>query len=115
MKFLIEARVVQEHPEGMLTLEIDSGFGSPHVQFHPGKILKIEEVPESAKGDTFTFKRKCSEMLDRNTRCSADSVVGGPLCAGHAPDQRKPCTCIGTCEGAAGLGEGWRCVMMATR
>lgn len=26
-------------------------------------------------------------------------------------DTRKTCTCIGTCRGAAGLGEGWSCAM----
>ncbi len=25
----------------------------------------------------------------------------------------RPCTCLGTCKGAAGLGAGWHCVMHA--
>jgi len=29
----------------------------------------------------------------------------------HPCYETRPCTCLGTCRGAEGLGEGWHCVL----
>lgn len=42
MKFIIEADIVERHPEGLVVLAIDNGFGAPHVQFDGSKIVPYD-------------------------------------------------------------------------
>lgn len=34
-----------------------------------------------------------------------------PAVEGEGREPKRPCTCVGSCKGSAGLGEGWQCVL----
>ena len=78
---------------------------APYVPVLSGLIFdNYREAARRAKDENH-----CGEYRGRGIRVYKCDENGSIV----IPDLRKPCTCLGCCRGAEGLGEGWKCEMAA--